>query len=315
MSKKLTIEYVREKYEERGYVLKSIEYINSRTKLDYICPNGHAHSITFNNFMHGHGCPYCSGNVKHTIGAIRDDMGNYGYRLESTVYANTDTRLDYVCPNGHRHSMSYNHFRQGERCPTCYNLSTYDDGNRFWKGGVKKLNIPLYDTYVKQLSVFEDVRIHMIRIGCVVYKSLQVRCNEHGCRKWFVPKQIAVRNRLQSFKGQVYGQNNFYCSEGCKSICSTYGQILYPKGYKQEKPYTQPEYDFYRKVVLERENHVCEYCGLKATNVHHEQTVKEQPMLSLDPDYGHAVCKDCHYKYGHKTGTECSTGNLAKKIC
>ena len=23
----------------------------------------------------------------------------------------------------------------------------------------------------------------------------------------------------------------------------------------------------------------------------------------------------CHIKYGHKKGTECSTGNLANKIC
>ncbi len=25
------------------------------------------------------------------------------------------------------------------------------------------------------------------------------------------------------------------------------------------------------------------------------------------------ICKECHYEIGHKTGTECSTGNLANK--
>jgi hypothetical protein len=28
-----------------------------------------------------------------------------------------------------------------------------------------------------------------------------------------------------------------------------------------------------------------------------------------------SCCEECHYKYGHKSGTECSTGNLANKIC
>ena len=37
MWKKLTIEYVREKYEEKGCILKSTEYVDSKTKLDYIC--------------------------------------------------------------------------------------------------------------------------------------------------------------------------------------------------------------------------------------------------------------------------------------
>ena len=66
---------------------------------------------------------------------------------------------------------------------------------------------------------------------------------------------------------------------------------------------------------MEMENYICEYCGAPATDVHHEKPKKTNPMLALDPDYGHACCEGCHYKYGHKTGTECSTGNLARKIC
>ena len=193
------------------------------------------------------------------------------------------------------------------------------DGNKnyFWRGGVKKLNIPLYDTYGPQLSIFEEVHIYMLLVNGVVYKTLQIRCNESGCRKWFLPTLIQVKNRLQSFNG-AQGQSNFYCSEECKATCSTYGQVLYPKDQNPNKknlPYTRPEYDFYRQTVLEREDYLCEYCGVPATCVHHEQTQKEQPMLALDPDYGHACCDPCHYEYGHKTGTECSTGNLANKVC
>ncbi len=60
----------------------------------------------------------------------------------------------------------------------------------------------------------------------------------------------------------------------------------------------------------------CEYChATENLHVHHEVPQKIVPGYSLDPDNGIIACEDCHYKYGHKTGTECSTGNLANKIC
>jgi len=61
---------------------------------------------------------------------------------------------------------------------------------------------------------------------------------------------------------------------------------------------------------------ICEYgCGKEATDVHHIRPQKLEPFFSLDPDYGLACCEECHYKYGHKTGSECSTGNLAQIAC
>lgn len=195
------------------------------------------------------------------------------------------------------------------------------ENSKAWKGGVKKLDIPLYDTYGPRLAIFEEVRIHMIRIGCVVYKSLQVRCNESGCRKWFRPKCVHITNRLQIFKnGGNGGQCNFYCSEICKAACSTFKQQKYRVGERpgqktRKLPYAADEYKLYRQVVLERENYKCEYCDAIATCVHHEHPKKEQPMLALDPDYGHAVCKKCHMEYGHKEGTECSTWAIARKTC
>ena len=181
-------------------------------------------------------------------------------------------------------------------------------------------NIALYDTYGHQLKQFnfEEVRTHMVLIDGVVYKSLQVRCNNSDCKKWFVPKRTQVIHRLQVFKGYRTGQHNFYCNYLCKNTCSTYHKVTYREGEnpnKKELLYTSKEYQLYRNIVLERENYICEYCDKSATDVHHEKPKKTDPMLALDTDYGHACCKECHYKYGHKKGTECSTGALARKIC
>jgi len=47
---------------------------------------------------------------------------------------------------------------------------------------------------------------------------------------------------------------------------------------------------------------ICDGCGKEATH-----------FFKLDPDLAWSVCERCHYKYGHKD--ECSTGNLAQRIC
>lgn len=47
MSKKLTYEFVKEQFGREGYELLSKEYVNNCTKLFYICPKGHKHSISW----------------------------------------------------------------------------------------------------------------------------------------------------------------------------------------------------------------------------------------------------------------------------
>jgi hypothetical protein len=123
---------------------------------------------------------------------------------------------------------------------------------------------------------------------------------------------------------------NFYCSQECKEECPIYGKTASAliKQYGLiitdndedadewgSEPYTSSEKQEWRINVFERENGKCQFCGGKAIHVHHEKPVKTHPIFALDPDNGICACIKCHYKYGHKTGTPCSTGNLAQTIC
>jgi len=56
---KHTIEFICYEFEKRNYKLISKEYINNKTKLDYICDKGHLGSIIYNSFEKGSGCPQC----------------------------------------------------------------------------------------------------------------------------------------------------------------------------------------------------------------------------------------------------------------
>jgi len=150
-------------------------------------------------------------------------------------------------------------------------------------------------------------------------KEIQVHCKNHECENskekggWFNPTKIQLHERIRALE-KPYGmiENNLYCSQKCKDECPLY--YLRSDPYRDTTlPYTAAELQTYNKFVMKRENGLCEYCGEKAEHVHHIRPQKLEPFFALDPDFGIATCKICHYKYGHQD--ECSTGVLAAKRC
>ena len=85
--------------------------------------------------------------------------------------------------------------------------------------------------------------------------------------------------------------------------------------------FTRKEKNIFIDEVLRRQKeehgyNFCEKCySTESLHIHHEKPVKTHSHLVLDPDNGIILCEKCHYKIGHKTGTECSTGMLANIIC
>ena len=181
-----------------------------------------------------------------------------------------------------------------------------------YRGHPLKVNVALYDTYGKQLAVFEEVRIYMLRIGCVVYKTLQVRCYESGCRKWFRPTLIQAKCRLQAFNGTITGQQNFYCGPECKINCSVFGRSLHFKGQKDiVRTYSTSDLHIWAREVLRRANFTCVICGEQANTSHHLKSKIEYPEFALDPTIGAAVCEKCHMSVFH-TGKNHPTNYIDK---
>jgi hypothetical protein len=123
MSKKLTYDFVKKSFEEEGYKLLSEEYVNSSSKLEYECPIGHRCYITWNKWNGGRRCPYCSENSRvhnRDIEYIRKEFAKEGYTLLSTEYVSWNTKLEYICPNGHKYATSWDAWSsKGNRCAVC----------------------------------------------------------------------------------------------------------------------------------------------------------------------------------------------------
>ena len=164
-------------------------------------------------------------------------------------------------------------------------------GSPFWKGGVCKRNIALYETYAHQLVPMEEVR--RIRFTELGQANLRVRC--YHCKKWMIPTRIDVDARLYSLNSGSDG-SHFYCNDNCKFSCSIYRQVKYPKGYNptSNRPYIDP---YWRSEVIKRARGKCERCDVKTDKLHahHEKSATLFPMLANDIGNGWAVCEPCHY--------------------
>lgn len=119
MSKRLTLKYIKEQFEKEGYTLLSKKYLNNRQKLEYICPRGHRHQIAWEKWQTGVRCFYCFGRIKKTIKEIKKSFEREGYVLLTEKYINAYQKLDYICPKGHKHSISWHHWKGGTRCLCC----------------------------------------------------------------------------------------------------------------------------------------------------------------------------------------------------
>jgi len=152
-------------------------------------------------------------------------------------------------------------------------------------------------------------------------QEIQVHCKNHNCPNskeqggWFTPSGREIEQRLFALERIGVDNSYFYCCEECKIKCPLYNLRSDP--FKDSSnPYTNQEYNIWKTQVLKQDDYECQMCGSKKDlHCHHIIPIKLEPMFSLDPDNGICLCEKCHYKYGHKIGTECSTGNLANKIC
>lgn len=297
---KLTYNYIKESFNNEGYILMSNNYINSRTKLKFICPNGHAHEISWNKWRIGRRCKFCrSMSMLTPIEDIIKLFSTENYTLHTTAYTGPKTRLQYTCPFGHKHTTILSRFKMGIRCPTCadisYSINYSKDASHLWKGGITESNLPLYETFSYKLKQYQNV-FKVNQDGLIL---LGVECKY--CGKIFVPKATHVNNRLQAIAGRQVGEANFYCSGNCKKACPTYRKIKYEEG---EAPMTSREVQpQLRKLVLERDNYSCSICGKNSKDVelhcHHETGVLLNPIESADIDNCITLCKD-HHKHVHR---------------
>lgn len=120
MVKKLTYENVYNYFKQYECKLLEIEYINSKTKMKYICKCKNKSEITWDNFKQGKRCAKCGGTEKLTYENVYNYFKEQECELLETEYINNRTLMKYICKCKNESLITFNDFKdQNKRCRKC----------------------------------------------------------------------------------------------------------------------------------------------------------------------------------------------------
>ena len=159
---------------------------------------------------------------KLTYDFIKIEFEKEGYTLLSTEYKNANTKLDYICPNGHHHSTSWLNFQQKHFCPFCYGNTklTYEYVKQeFEKAGYTLLSKEYINNRQKLEYTCDKGHIHKI--------SWKDFLHGYGCLTCYTERRVGESNPL--WKGGVT-QTNLPLYETYASQLEKYQEV-----YKVEK--------------------------------------------------------------------------------
>ena len=171
---RVDIEHIRKRFKEVGYKLLSEEYINNRTKLEFVCDVGHQHSITWNCFQSGTRCGKCFIKRKHAQKFIEESFNKSGYKVLEE-YVDSKSHMRTECPKGHTYTTTWNDFQQGCRCPFCSGRAPSMDTmiDKFEKNGFTVVSTKPSGCRSKVRVVCERGHIHNVSPG---YLSKGIGC-------------------------------------------------------------------------------------------------------------------------------------------
>lgn len=123
MCKKLTLKDCVEFAKSKDGKCLSTEYINTQTKMEWMCKFGHKWLALFCNIKNKNSwCPYCSGKMNNNIELCCEIAKERNGKCLSLKYTNAHEKLEWKCANNHRWFANLHHIKNGEWCPYCAGL-------------------------------------------------------------------------------------------------------------------------------------------------------------------------------------------------
>jgi 5-methylcytosine-specific restriction endonuclease McrA len=210
---------------------------------------------------------------------VKEFFETKGCTLLSEEYVKAKGKLDYVCECGTVAQITFDKFKQGQRCSICKARKT---------GGKNKHS---YE-YIK--SYFEENGCQLLTKLYVDNKQkLKYRCecgnDSHIAFAKFQSGQRCDKCRAKKISEKLRGPN-----------ASNWDQTRTMEERIKDRRY--PEYYEWRRNVFERDDFTCQICGIRGSklNAHHIQSFAKFPDLRTDVSNGVTLCSSCHSTYHRK---------------
>lgn len=133
MPPKLTLQKVVERANVLGFACLSTKYVDSKTKMEWRCTQGHKFVARYNDIDQNHGCRKCfamknSVRLFLTKNEVSEQVERLGYRL-SGPYIMAKFPLPLTCPKGHSCFVRLHDLREGHGCGVCDKISVEEIEN------------------------------------------------------------------------------------------------------------------------------------------------------------------------------------------
>lgn len=114
----VTLVRLKGKLLEFGFEYVRGEFLNTKTKITAKCPVGHEVPISWDSFTQGYRCAKCAGRYRKSTAEVKNILASHGFELISP-YKNSYTKLEMICPSGHRHRQQFRNFDMYKACNVC----------------------------------------------------------------------------------------------------------------------------------------------------------------------------------------------------
>lgn len=118
-----TIEGCKSLAKQKGGDCLSTEYVNVRTKYQWVCSLGHKWYSTHCAIKIGRWCGKCANCEPITIEDAREKAKSNGGEFLSSTFSGVESKYDWKCKNNHVWKSTYHQIQAGKWCPHCSRAS------------------------------------------------------------------------------------------------------------------------------------------------------------------------------------------------
>jgi hypothetical protein len=165
------------------YDYSKVNYINSQTKVEIVCPIHGSFHMKPNSHYNGQGCPQCGridakNNIALDYSVFLERAENihhnrYAYQQES--YVNYTSKMNIYCDeHGFFEQTPHSHISMKTGCPKCGILNTTKKNQIGWDAVYDLFLVAHENKYEYDQGTFVDVSTKM-----------KIKCTQHG---WFTQK-------------------------------------------------------------------------------------------------------------------------------
>jgi hypothetical protein len=201
---------------------------------------------------------------------------------------------DCICKCGNKTTATIGDLSSGHK-RSCGCLK-HNSPLRIWKTRVEMIHAPV----VGNSKLFS--KIPACDNPTVVDKTINVSCKR--CGKLFIPSRNQINNRIKAYAGKLRGEQNFYCSDKCKSECPIYGARSRSKGSSSEENNRNAAMVNSRRCKTKELKQLqcdrygssyCEKCGDTIdVELHHTVMISDNPKMASNPAGHMLLCYGCH---------------------